>query len=77
MVGARVGHVTQLCVAPEWHGFGIGSELLRRAVGGFRRTGCDAVSLTVTASNERAVQLYERAGFKTLASFPAFVWHRA
>ena len=77
MVGARVGHITQLCVAPEWHGFGVGSELLRRAVDGFRRTGCDAVSLTVTASNKRAVQLYERAGFRALASFPAFVWHRA
>ena len=54
-----------------------GDEILRRAVDGFRRTGCDAVSLTVTASNKRAVQLYERAGFRTLASFPAFVWHRA
>ena len=77
MVGASVGHITQLCVAPDWRGFGIGSELLRRAVDGFRRAGCDAVSLTVTASNERAVQLYERAGFRTLASFPAFVWTRA
>ena len=77
MVGARVGHITQLCVAPAWHGFGIGSELLRRAVDGFRRAGCDAVSLTVTASNKRAVQLYERTGFRTLASFPAFVWNRA
>lgn len=77
MVGPSVGHVTQLCVAPDWRGFGIGSELLRRAVDGFRRAGCDAVSLTVTASNERAVQLYERAGFRTLACFPAFVWTRA
>ena len=77
MVGASVGHLTQLCVAPDWRGFGIGSELLRRAVDGFRRAGCDAVSLTVTASNERAVQLYARAGFRTLASFPAFVWTRA
>jgi len=77
MVGASVGHITQLCVAPDWRGFGIGSELLRRALDGFRRAGCDAVSLTVTASNERAVQLYERAGFRTLASFPAFVWTRA
>lgn len=76
-VGASVGHLTQLCVAPDWRGFGIGSELLRRAVDGFQGAGCDAVSLTVTASNERAVQLYERAGFRTLASFPAFVWTRA
>ena len=76
MVGARVGHITQLCVAPEWSGFGIGSELLRRALEGFRREGCEAVSLTVTASNQRAIRLYERAGFRTLASFPAFVWYR-
>ena len=77
MVGARVGHITQLCVAPEWRGFGVGSELLRRAVDGFRRAGCDAVSLTVTASNKGAVEIYERAGFRALASFPAFVWQRA
>ncbi|MCY4536035.1 MAG: GNAT family N-acetyltransferase [Bryobacterales bacterium] len=77
MVGAHVGHIAQLCVAPEWSGFGIGTELLRRALDGFRRAGCDAVSLTVTASNERAIQLYERTGFRTLASFPAFVWHPA
>jgi len=77
MVGTHVGHIAQLCVAPEWSGFGIGTELLRRALDGFRRAGCDAVSLTVTASNERAIQLYERVGFRTLASFPAFVWHPA
>ena len=77
MVGASVGHLTQHCVTPDWRGFGIGSELLRQALDGFRLAGCDAVSLTVTASNERAVQMYERVGFKTLASFPAFVWTRA
>lgn len=77
MVGAHVGHIAQLCVAPEWSGFGIGTELLRRALDGFRRAGCDAVSLTVTASNERALQLYELIGFRTLASFPAFVWYPA
>ncbi len=77
LVSDRVGHITQLCVAPSSRRCGLGSELLRRAVGAFAQGGCKSVSLTVTVSNQHAVHLYERAGFRSLASFPAFVWRRA
>jgi ribosomal protein S18 acetylase RimI-like enzyme len=33
-----------------------------------------ALSLTVTAQNDRAVRLYERLGFRTIKSFAAAVW---
>ena len=77
LVSDGVGHVAQLCVAPASRGRGLGSELLRQAIEAFAGAGCDAVSLTVTASNSRAVRLYERHGFRTIASFPAFVWQKA
>ncbi len=77
LVGEEVGHVTQLCVAPLARGRGLGSELLRRSLAALARAGCEAASLTVTESNAGAVQLYERIGFRSIASFPAFVWQRS
>ena len=76
MVGEKVGHVLQLCVAPQAQGRGLGSKLLRHAFRAFARAGCAAVTLTVTQSNRRALEFYERRGFDSIASFPAFVWER-
>ena len=77
LVGEEVGHVNQLCVDPRARRRGLGSELLRRSLGALARAGCKAASLTVTKSNEGAVRLYERFGFRSKASFPAFVWQRS
>ncbi len=74
LVAEGVGHITQICVAPEVRGTGVGYELLRRSLGAFRSHGCRKVSLTVTASNRRAVELYERVGFRRERVFPALVW---
>jgi ribosomal protein S18 acetylase RimI-like enzyme len=74
LVAARVGHITQICVAPERRGQGIGSELLWRSARAFAERGCNAVSLTVTASNHGAIRLYERIGFRTIRRFRAYVW---
>ncbi len=74
LVAADVGHITQLCVDPAMRGQGLGRELLRRSLSAFRDAGSRAVSLTVTAANHEAVRLYERAGFRTIREFPAFVW---
>ena len=74
LVEPRVGHVTQLCVAPHMSGRGLGYESLRRSLAAFRELDCEAVSLTVTEANERAARLYERVGFRTIRRFHAFVW---
>jgi ribosomal protein S18 acetylase RimI-like enzyme len=73
-VGAGAGHVTQICVAPDRKGSGLGYELLRRSLGVLRESGCTEVSLTVTASNTEAVRLYERTGFHTMRTFSAYTW---
>lgn len=74
LVEPAVGHVTQICVAPDRRGLGIGSELLWRSIRALCEAGCDAVSLTVTAANSGAVRLYERIGFRTIRKFRAYVW---
>jgi ribosomal protein S18 acetylase RimI-like enzyme len=74
LVSQNCGHITQICVAPQVHGTGIGHALLRRSLMSLRDAGCGAASLTVTSSNADAVSLYERVGFRTLRKFAAFAW---
>jgi ribosomal protein S18 acetylase RimI-like enzyme len=74
LVAFDVGHVTQVCVAPEARGLGIGYELMRRSLTTLASAGCRRASLTVTSSNEAAVALYRRMGFSTARQFRAIVW---
>jgi Acetyltransferases len=74
LVAADIGHITQICVAPELKGSGIGYELMRRSMVSLAERGCRKVSLTVTASNQVAIQLYQRMGFRAMRRFAAYVW---
>ncbi len=74
LVSEGVGHVTQICVTPEVRGTGTGYSLLRRSLLAFAAHGCSRVSLTVTGSNDTAISLYRRAGFKNVRNFAAYVW---
>jgi ribosomal protein S18 acetylase RimI-like enzyme len=74
VVGPESGHITQICVAPDVHGTGVGYELLRRSLVTLREHGSRRISLTVTAANREAVELYERMGFRTRRTFSAYVW---
>jgi ribosomal protein S18 acetylase RimI-like enzyme len=74
LVAFDVGHVTQICIAPEARGTGLGYELLRRSLESLAQAGCRGVSLTVTTSNRRAIALYEAVGFKVHRRFQAVVW---
>ena len=73
-IDANTGHITQLCVAPQDREHGIARELLRRTLTSLRASGCDASSLTVTASNADALKLYKQMGFRPTEHFSAFVW---
>lgn len=74
MISAESGHITQLCILPAIRGANLGYELMRQSLMRLIEAGCSTVSLTVTCSNVDAVRLYESAGFKTRATFPALVW---
>jgi ribosomal protein S18 acetylase RimI-like enzyme len=74
VVAQEVGHVTQVCVAPGARRTGLGYELMRRSLAVLAEQGCGLVSLTVTAANKDALQLYERMGFMNRRDFAAYVW---
>lgn len=73
-VAPDIGHIAQLCLAPSHQGGGAGYEMLRRSMSALAAEGCREVSLTVTASNDRAIRLYERFGFRAIYHFEALVW---
>ena len=76
LVATDCGHITQICVSPQVRGTGIGHALLRQSLTTLRDMGCRSASLTVTAANEDAVELYKRVGFEIVRRFSAFVWER-
>ena len=69
-----VGHVTQVCVLPEYRGKRIGEALLAATQANLRKRNFSALSLTVTEANHKAVALYRRLNFDSKRIFDAFVW---
>ena len=69
-----VGHVTQVCLLPEYRGHSIGENLIVCTANALRQRNCNLLTLTVTEANRRAVDLYKRLGFDETSVFDAFVW---
>ncbi|HZS99147.1 MAG TPA: GNAT family N-acetyltransferase [Terriglobales bacterium] len=69
-----VGHVTQVCILPEYRSRGVGEALLACTANALRKRKFSLLSLTVTEANTRAVDLYRRLGFDLRRVFDAFVW---
>jgi len=70
-VAPDVAHVTQLCIAQQYRGRRLGHALLARSAEALLHSGFEAITLTVTEANERAVRLYERFGFTLKHRFDA------
>jgi ribosomal protein S18 acetylase RimI-like enzyme len=73
-VRSDVGHVTQVCVLPEYRSRGVGESLLAATSANLRKRGFSLLSLTVTEANAGAVALYRRLHFDSKRVFDAFVW---
>lgn len=69
-----VGHVTQVCVVPEYRGTGTGAALVAASAANLESRGFQTLSLTVTEANTRAVEIYRRLQFEQSKVFDAFVW---
>ncbi|MGH9493514.1 MAG: GNAT family N-acetyltransferase [Candidatus Sulfotelmatobacter sp.] len=73
-VRSDVGHVTQVCVLPEYRSRGIGEMLIASTETNLRKRNFNALSLTVTEANSKAVVLYRKLKFDSKRVFDAFVW---
>jgi ribosomal protein S18 acetylase RimI-like enzyme len=60
----RTGMIQNLGIVPEARGRGLGTQLLLKALEGFREVGLRQGMLEVTAQNVDAVRLYRRLGFR-------------
>jgi ribosomal protein S18 acetylase RimI-like enzyme len=72
-IAEDVGHIAEICVTPDARGAGLGSELLCQSIATLRGAGAKRVSLTVTSSNDEALRLYTRCGFREARRFYAYV----
>lgn len=61
--GRRRGEVAAIFVHQRVRGTGVGRLLMEEAEWTFRSWGCVSALLMVTATNERALQLYQRLGY--------------
>jgi ribosomal protein S18 acetylase RimI-like enzyme len=75
-VSAQSGHITQLCVHPNYRRLGLARMLLSVAAHQFSRHGANEISLTVTESNAPAIDLYLSEGYRSAHVFDAAVWQR-
>jgi ribosomal protein S18 acetylase RimI-like enzyme len=80
VLGSRVspqsGHITQLCVHPQFRRRGLARMMLTLAASCFLRQGMSEISLTVTEANTEAIELYRAEGYDCTHSFDAAVWQR-
>lgn len=80
VLGSRVspqsGHITQLCVHPDFRRHGIARMLLAIAASQFMHQGVSEISLTVTEANTHAIALYESEDYERIHTFDAAVWQR-
>lgn len=80
ILGSRVstqsGHITQVCVHPNYRRLGLARMLLSAAANCFQRQGAEEISLTVTEANTNAVDLYRNEGYDCAHIFDAAVWTR-
>jgi ribosomal protein S18 acetylase RimI-like enzyme len=73
-VKGDVGHVTQVCILPQYRGHHLGWALMEASINDLKRRKFQMLSLTVTEANHNAVELYKRLGFSISRIFDAFVW---
>jgi len=65
-------HITLLAVHPEYQGQGLGAALLYSLLRTANELGLERATLEVRASNQGAISLYQKFGFKTAGRRPRY-----
>ncbi len=71
----RMAHRAELGISvlrSEW-GRGVGSALMEKLIDCAAKNKTEILHLEVRSDNERAIRLYEKFGFKTIGTFPAYI----
>jgi ribosomal protein S18 acetylase RimI-like enzyme len=76
-VAPRQGHLPQIAVRPDYQGQGLGRGLLNYSLQRLVECGFETLSLIVSRANDRALKLYQSAGFQSALAFPVGFWERA
>lgn len=63
-VGGGVGEVLSIAIRPDRQGRGYGSDLLKALLKELSKRGAKKAVLQVKVSNQKAMKLYEKFGFK-------------
>jgi ribosomal protein S18 acetylase RimI-like enzyme len=70
--GSRIARLYSLAVAPDARGFGLARTLLTACEADAAGRGVRAMRLEVRRSNSSAVRLYERAGYRVIATLESY-----
>ncbi|TCS80047.1 ribosomal protein S18-alanine N-acetyltransferase [Pectinatus cerevisiiphilus] len=66
------GQITNVALLPEYQGKGIASLLLEKIIDIAKMKHITAVTLEVRPSNDKAIRLYEKFGFKSVGRRPHY-----
>jgi len=68
----KKGHIISIAILSFARGMGVATSLMERSMEALRKYGATEVYLEVRISNEPAVRLYRKLGFKPLRRLPAY-----
>ena len=74
-ISPDTGMIPQISVRRDCQGRGLGSLLLQIHSQQAKKQGLKRVTLSVSATNQRAYQLYLQLGFQRAKNFHAFIWN--
>jgi len=72
VVNKEEGHIRGMAVRPGWQGRGVAAALLTVIEGEFIARQCSRITLDTTEPLERAIQFYERHGYRRSARITDF-----
>ena len=69
---ANEGHITNVAVAPDYQGQGLGRRLMNELTSRVKALGVDSMTLEVRPSNTVAINLYTSLGFRSVGLRPKY-----
>jgi ribosomal protein S18 acetylase RimI-like enzyme len=68
LTGTRPLEIRRIYAVRQYQGKGVGKELMKSAIREARQRGCDCVWLGVWQKNQRAIEFYEKWGFREVGT---------